>query len=181
MSSEIVSQIWRNEQDIYAIRQLGFQSLDVIREIFSSFDDVSAPNSCANTALMLAAKTCFYGSERLRDNAIETMKLLLSHGADVNASGKKGRTPLMLAVLGWSCEVNDYWHGIEWKEQLRGLAKWRQQELTAVNTDDPSAVKFLLDMGADINARDEDGNTALHFAAKIPYRDLQTPSNHARS
>ena len=176
LNSAIVRQILCNEQDIYAIRQLGFQSLDVIREIFSSFDDVSAPNSCANTALMLAAKTCFCGSELLRENTIETMKLLLSHGADVNASGENGRTPLMLAVLGWSCEINDHWHEIEWKEQLRGIGEWKQQELTAVNTDDPSAVKFLLDMGADINARDEDGNTALHFAARIPYRDLQTPS-----
>ena len=149
MSSAIVKQILRSEQDIHAIQQLGFQSLDVIREIFSSCDDVSMPNSCANTTLMLAAKTCFCGSEFLRDNAIETMKLLLSHGADVNASGKKGRTPLMWAVLGWSCEVNDHWYEIEWKEQLRGIGEWRQQELTAVNTDDPSAVKFLLDMGAD--------------------------------
>ena len=67
---------------------------------------------------------------------LETARLLLERGADINSQNKEGLTPLQQAS----------------RDTRRGY-------LGIVDI-----VRFLLDHGANVDARDNCGNTALHFA-----------------
>jgi uncharacterized protein len=86
------------------------------------------------TPLMRAAK----------DTDVAVMKSLLDHGADVHARTKKLQTPLMYAASRLS--------------GFRGTPN-RGTEHAAL-----AAIELCLDRGADVNAVDENGQTAVHLA-----------------
>src|SRR5262249_6744259 len=74
---------------------------------------------------------------------VDLMKLLVSRGADANLPNGIGTTPLTVAAgLGW---VGNF--------SANAPGQWM------------NAVRFCLDHGADINAADGKGYTALHGAA----------------
>jgi ankyrin repeat protein len=74
---------------------------------------------------------------------LAAMQLLAQHGANPNLATKSGDTPLMAAAgIGWAA----YWTSNAPASRL-------------------DAVKFCLDHGADVNAKDAKGYTALHGAA----------------
>jgi uncharacterized protein len=79
---------------------------------------------------------------------VPLMKLLLELGADPLMPNTNGTTPLMVAA------------GLETTEPLEEAG----EEPEALE-----AVKMLLDLGADINAVDNDGSTAMHGAAYAQY------------
>jgi ankyrin repeat protein len=81
----------------------------------------------------------------------DAMKVLLAHGALVDLPQVSGATPLMVAV------------GLAVPTDTRG--KFRT-ELDAL-----ASAKVLLDAGANVNARDNRGRTALHAAAAEGYTD----------
>ena len=72
------------------------------------------------------------------------LRLLLEHGADPSIPTTNGTTPLMVAS------------GIGWVEGV--TYEWSREH----NLD---TVTLLLELGADVNAVDEDGRVALHGAA----------------
>jgi ankyrin repeat protein len=80
---------------------------------------------------------------------IEFAQLLLSYGADVNATAKNGITALMFAA------------GPVYIEE-----KGQYGSTASVSTigGDEKIVKLLLDNGADVNAKDVNGNTAMFYA-----------------
>jgi uncharacterized protein len=86
------------------------------------------------TALMRAAK----------DADVVVMKSLLDHGADIQARTKKLQTPLMYAASRSS--------------GFRGTPN-RGTEQEAIE-----AITLCLDRGADVNAVDQNGQTAVHLA-----------------
>ncbi len=88
-----------------------------------------------------------------RSGDVEAIKLLLEHGALVDLPQVSGATPLMVAV-GLGANPID----------TRG--KFRS-EVDALAT-----AQVLLDAGADVNARDARGRTALHAAAAQGYTDV---------
>jgi ankyrin repeat protein len=90
-----------------------------------------------------------------RASDLDAMQLLLARGALVDLPQLAGITPLMAAV-GYRASSID----------TRG--KFRT-EAEAV-----AAALVLLDAGADVNARDEQGRTALHAAAAQGYADAAT-------
>ena len=79
------------------------------------------------------------------------LKLLLDFGANVNATAKGGVTALMIAVGPVRIEEKGY-YGSTASVLLEG--------------GDADVVKLLLDNGADVNAKDVHGNTALYYAVQ---------------
>jgi ankyrin repeat protein len=133
--------------------------------------DVNARRNTGATALMEAA-----GNGRL-----QAVKVLLARGADVNAKAKDGSTALMEAAAKYygQDEVNAK------DEPKRGLSEWFLDVIRAawdilrggdpetgpylepkIANEDPEVVKVLLQHGADVNARTDDGWTALKRAQK---------------
>ena len=81
---------------------------------------------------------------------IEAMKVLMAKGADPNVTTKFGLTPLMAAA------------GLGTKEEdTTGRKKTEEQAI--------GSIQLCLDAGADVNATDHQGETALHGAAQKGY------------
>jgi ankyrin repeat protein len=82
-----------------------------------------------------------------------TLRLLIAHGANVELPTLNGITPLMAAAGNGSSAID-----------TRGRYKTEEQAIEAVNV--------LLSAGANLNARDRSGQTALHGAASWGYNGL---------
>ena len=104
-------------------------------------------------------------------------EILIKHGADVHAKNTKGQTPLYTAWMSKHFEVAQLLmlRGAEVSEVTQDR-HWISLMSTATNTypfwnadwDPPSRLQmteFFLDHGANINALNDDGSTALHMAA----------------
>lgn len=108
--------------------------------------------------------------------AIESMKLLIAHGADVNAADAKGMTPLFGAVFadfqneqkygrlkGESCVALLLAHGANVNVRAKG---GETPLLTDAGARSHAALSLLLSRGADVNAHDDQGLTALMRAIR---------------
>ncbi|MEP7308949.1 MAG: ankyrin repeat domain-containing protein [Acidobacteriota bacterium] len=107
----------------------------------------------------LIGATPFLLASRVGDLAL--MRLLADAGADTTLRLEDGRSPLMVAAQGETTGAG----------ARRGAAEPRVLE----------AVKLLIERGADVNAADRAGNTALHvMAAKNPAFDsvIQLLADH---
>jgi uncharacterized protein len=105
-----------------------------------------------NDMMLGAGTTPFLRAAKAGD--LPAMKLLLEHGADAAlAPTRSGITPLMAAA------------GLGTTEQdTTGRFKTQAQAI--------AAIQLLLDRGADVNAKANDGRTALHGAALQGYDDV---------
>jgi len=100
-----------------------------------------SPSSHDQTWADPRGSTAFWRAAEASD--VEAMKLLVARGADPNLPNGIGTTPLIVAAgLGW---VGNF--------SSNAPGQWM------------NAVKFCLEHGADINAADGKGYTALHGAA----------------
>jgi ankyrin repeat protein len=86
---------------------------------------------------------------------VPMMQLLVEHGADPLLASDDGSTPLMMAV---GLDNYEGWerHGIVWRGE-RSVLLQRYLE----------AAKYALTLGADVNAANKNGETALHAAALV--------------
>jgi ankyrin repeat protein len=92
-------------------------------------------DSTGSTALWRAAQSV----------DVAAMRLLIAHGADPNIPAKAGATPLMVAAgIGW---------GANFTLSAPAPDSWME------------AVKYLVELGCDVNAQDSRGYTALGGAA----------------
>jgi ankyrin repeat protein len=119
-------------------------SLQFIRALIAHGANVNAPLPRGQTVtfLNLTGATPFLLAAQTVD--VPVMNLLVERGADPKITTKDKSTALMAAAgLGY--------------DEGRHTA-WREAHSLA-------AVKLVLDLGADVNAIDDNGNTALHGAA----------------
>jgi ankyrin repeat protein len=105
-----------------------------------------------NDGMLGGGTTAFLRAAKAAD--LPAMKLLLEHGADpLLAPTRSGISPLMAAAgLGTS------------EEDTTGRQKTQAQAI--------EAIQLLLDRGIDINAKANDGQTAVHGAAMQGYDDV---------
>jgi len=89
-------------------------------------------------------------------NDTSMLKFLMEQGSPVDIRAEEGATPLMLAVEGAMWEKEGEKGGEGGKERQSRIEK----------------IVFLLDQGADSNAVDAQGFTALHRAAELGNEDI---------
>jgi ankyrin repeat protein len=98
------------------------------------------------------------------------VKLLLEKGADVNAQDNAD-----LTVLGWA-SMRDHGHIVEVLKAhgAKGLGRgYKNRKLIdTAGTRDIELAQGLLEEGADVNARDNDGRTALMEACDAGFLDV---------
>src|SRR5262245_54521764 len=99
------------------------------------------------TVTVPAGATAFYRAVKAAD--LTVMRMLLDKGANAGLAIKNGGAPLMLAAGG-------------------GPARTQEEEVVdkAGRADPVEVVKMILDAGADLNAVNEQENTAVHLAAQ---------------
>uniref|UniRef100_A0A3Q3AJJ4 Ankyrin repeat domain 61 n=1 Tax=Kryptolebias marmoratus TaxID=37003 RepID=A0A3Q3AJJ4_KRYMA len=120
----------------------------------------------------------------------QSMRSLLSAGADAEVKDRLGRTPLHLVIIDWPtiqtsspkstsklraaetclrllCE-----HGVNVNAQVRGHLCHQTALHLSVRYRAPSAVQILSSYGADVNAVDASGMTPLHMAAGTLLKDI---------
>ena len=141
-----------------------------IRLVFSRNPDLNLP-SPVETVLMYAA--C------LREK--DYMAMLLQHGADPNIQDKNGTTAL-ISALGCAKKDDDYVAAIkilhEYKADINTPNHAGETGLMlAAYHCGPATVKKLLDLGAHINARDSDGESALFKAVRGELNNLIKHTN----
>jgi uncharacterized protein len=120
-------------------------SLDFVRQIVTKGADVNArlkKGDSGRGKLSLKLATPFLMSSKTAD--LPLMKLLVELGADPSMPNADGATPL-IAAAGLGCLAPDEEAGTE--------------------TECVEAVKYLLTLGANVNAVDHNGETAMHGAA----------------
>lgn len=99
-------------------------------------------NTSGPSRLGYGEATPFLLASRTAD--LPLMKLLIENGADFRIPNEKGRTPLLAAA---------------------GVNLGAEGDEAATEDEAIAAIEYLLDIGADINAIDKRGETAMHSAA----------------
>ncbi len=129
--------------------------VDVVNKLLDQKVNVDAQGKQGVTALMLAAE----------NNQVEIVKLLLKKNADPNAEDQTGWTALMKAVYQGNTGCVEALAARSRQEVNRGL-------LIAALTGHREIAKILLDNGAEVDSRADDGRTPLMLAAAKGDNDL---------
>lgn len=140
------------------------QGNDLRRSGHASVPKQSAAEDPAERRLMrqLLHEACAGGQAGL-------VRTLLAAGADANVCDEEGRTPLMVAAqVG---VVSTLQALVEYGAEVDAVDEVKQQTalMSAIPLGYLPNIKCLIEAGADLNARDWEGNTALHYAVEHNY------------
>ena len=133
----------------------GTARADLVRALLAAGADVNAVNVRGGTALMYAAT----------QGEPEIVAVLLSHGAMVNARAENGWTAVTLAAATGQADIVRQLLAAGADANLADIYGWTPL-MRAVDSDRTGVVRVLLkDKSVRVNARDDQGETALHHAA----------------
>jgi ankyrin repeat protein len=141
---------------------------DMVRVLLDRSAAASSVDDLGRTPLHLFAK----GGNSIRSDEVGVTRLLVEHGADINAQDKDKTTPLHLALYCGNLEIVRVLLGCGANSNAKnalGLTPLHMVSHGSVRFDDrcylASVAELLLKHGADINARDKDNATPLHLAS----------------
>jgi ankyrin repeat protein len=129
--------------------------IDVVNKLLDQKVKIDAQGKDGVTALMLAADS----------NQLDVVNLLLKKNADPNVEDQRGWTALMNAVYQGNSNCVEALAARSREEVNRGL-------LVAALMGRKETAKVLLDHGAEVDSRAEDGRTPLMLAANKGDQDL---------
>ncbi len=133
--------------------------MSLILKLHTSGADMNAIcDSNGNTPLTLA----------IRSQKTNIIEALLGNGADPDAKDRNGNTPLYYAVKGNMSEITDVL--IEAEADIRKLPDTALPYAVRYGMEDISYE--LISSAKNINAADEEGNTALYYAVKLDSAEL---------
>ena len=140
---------WATEDLLKAVQDKNATPKE-IQALLNAGADVNAKDKDGYTVLMLAAG----------DNGNpEVIKLLLNGGADIYAKDNKGNTVLNYAK-------SDEEKNLIINATRLGGATWDLLKAVQDKNAPPQKIQALLNAGADVNAKDNGGTTALMLAAR---------------
>ena len=144
----------KGETPLSAACNEGYES--VVSLLLDNGTDPSVPNKFSETPLHIAVSSRY-------DDDTSTAEMLLSAGANVNALDRDGATPLFLACERGKTEFVRLLLSRRANPNIaiEGQYTWYpiHEACTGLHYD---VVRLLLDYNADVNVRDEFGETALH-------------------
>jgi ankyrin repeat protein len=117
--------------------------LDEAKRLIAAGADVNAENNYGINAMLLAADIA----------STELIRLLLKHGADANTANADGETPLHLVARAGNVEAARLLLKAGAKVDARESFGEQTPLMWAVTRRHPQMVAFLLEKGADVNAR----------------------------
>lgn len=106
----------------------------------------------------------------LKYNKLEIAKFLESKGADTKVIDASGHNLVYHIVDAYRGDLENFKEKLEYLKNLGHDPMATQKDGStllhaAINKEDHDLLKFLVDMGIDINVKDADGHTILHYAA----------------
>jgi ankyrin repeat protein len=139
---------------------------EVVQALIAKGAAVNAPNNVGDTALMVAADG---NGANFGRNQPTVVRILLEHGADIEARNARGLTSLMRAaptdtdvlpaLLDAGASVN-----------VTSRNGWTAL-MVAAAYGNLKNIQFLLSKGADLRLRNKDGNDAIALATKADYKE----------
>lgn len=134
-----------------------------IHTLIQRGEDVNGRNKRGETPLIAAVNY----------HSVEAVSVLLDYEAEINAKDRDGKTALLHAALWHYPDVLRLLLARGADAQVRShagvtalmLAAW-PEDFEWNRGEDVSTIALLLEAGVEINARDEEGGTALHHLAQ---------------
>jgi len=160
-----VGEMLGNTALMYACDYYG--NVDIVKLLLDHGADPNIGNNYGTTPLMIASKY-----------SIDAVKLLLDAGADPNAVNDRGETALTYAVQSGHEDIANLLKSFIANKNLTNTTPTQPSNnlgnelIDAVMAGDLRRFKSLLAEGADVNARDEYGRTALMEAAAFNEVDM---------
>lgn len=153
---------------MFRIDLLNYSELGKVSEV----EDFLSNNSVDKLSMSSAAMKCIEARDFTQDH-IETLKLLIMHGADVNYKDQRSQNCILVACSKGHLEAVRFLlsKGASAKEIDRQHRTTIMLALLQHNTDPIELIKLLHEKDADIYGKDMNSGTALHYAAMNGHKE----------